>query len=73
MSTKAGISICMDDMVIPDSKKSILGSRPEGRRNVVEQYQEGLITDGERLQQGRRYLGRCCRRVARDLIDGISP
>ena len=26
MSTRAGISICMDDMIIPDSKKDVLGS-----------------------------------------------
>ncbi|MGD8606419.1 MAG: DNA-directed RNA polymerase subunit beta', partial [Myxococcales bacterium] len=36
MSTRAGISICMDDMVIPDSKKNVLGQAQQDVTTVVE-------------------------------------
>jgi DNA-directed RNA polymerase subunit beta' len=50
-ATKAGVSICMDHMVIPDAKKVMLGSAQEEVEKVIEQYQEGLITDGERYNK----------------------
>ncbi|MFO0552782.1 MAG: DNA-directed RNA polymerase subunit beta' [Polyangiaceae bacterium] len=50
-ATKAGISICMDHMVIPDAKRTMLGSAQEEVEKVIEQYQEGLITDGERYNK----------------------
>jgi DNA-directed RNA polymerase subunit beta' len=50
-ATRAGVSICMDHMVIPDAKKTMLGSAQEEVEKVIEQYQEGLITDGERYNK----------------------
>ena len=41
----------MDDMTIPDSKKTILAQAQADVETVVEQYQEGLITDGERYNK----------------------
>ena len=48
---RAGISICMDHMVIPPAKKVLLGDAQKQVEQVVEQYQEGLITDGERYNK----------------------
>ncbi len=48
---RAGISICMDHMVIPPAKKVLLGEAQKEVERVVEQYQEGLITDGERYNK----------------------
>jgi len=48
---RAGISICMDHMVIPDAKKVLLGKAQAQVEEVMEQYQEGLITDGERYNK----------------------
>ncbi|MFO0618842.1 MAG: DNA-directed RNA polymerase subunit beta' [Polyangiaceae bacterium] len=48
---RAGISICMDHMVIPDKKKVLLGEAQAEVERVIEQYQEGLITDGERYNK----------------------
>src|SRR5690606_34960628 len=50
-ATKAGISICMDDMVIPEAKAILLGEAQDEVQRVVDQYQEGLITDGERYNK----------------------
>ncbi|MEZ4220851.1 MAG: DNA-directed RNA polymerase subunit beta' [Polyangiaceae bacterium] len=49
--TKAGVSICMDDMVIPDKKKDLIDQAQAELERVVDQYQEGLITDGERYNK----------------------
>ncbi|MFI5308242.1 MAG: DNA-directed RNA polymerase subunit beta', partial [Polyangiales bacterium] len=71
-ATRAGISICMDDMVIPLSKKEILGQAQSDVEAVVEQYQEGLITDGERYNKVVDIWADAADRVATDLLDGIG-
>ncbi|MBV8599247.1 MAG: DNA-directed RNA polymerase subunit beta', partial [Actinobacteria bacterium] len=50
-ATRAGVSICMDHMVIPDAKHTLLNEAQEEVQRVVDQYQEGLITDGERYNK----------------------
>ena len=50
-ATQAGVSICMDHMVIPDAKNVLLGEAQDEVEQVVDQYQEGLITDGERYNK----------------------
>jgi DNA-directed RNA polymerase subunit beta' len=72
MSTRAGISICMDDMIIPDSKKDVLAAAQEDVTTVVEQYQEGLITDGERYNKVVDIWAEASDQVARDLMDSIG-
>jgi DNA-directed RNA polymerase subunit beta' len=72
MSTKAGVSICMDDMVIPASKATLLGTAQADVETVIEQYQEGLITDGERYNKVVDIWADVADRVAKDLLDGIG-
>ncbi|MEN9581141.1 MAG: DNA-directed polymerase, beta subunit, partial [Pseudomonadota bacterium] len=50
-STSAGISVCMDDMVIPEKKKELIDRAQDELQRVNDQYQEGLITDGERYNK----------------------
>jgi DNA-directed RNA polymerase subunit beta' len=71
-STRAGISICMEDMAIPVSKKEILDQAQKEVEAVIEQYQEGLITDGERYNKGVDIWADAADRVAHDLIEGIG-
>jgi len=71
-ATSAGISICMDDMVIPETKKTILDRAQEDVETVIEQYQEGLITDGERYNKGVDIWAAAADKVANDLLDGIG-
>ncbi len=48
---RAGISVAMDHMVIPDAKQRLLKEAQDEVERVIEQYQEGLITDGERYNK----------------------
>ena len=50
-ATLAGISISLDDMLIPSNKASLLQEAQEEIERVQEQYTEGLITDGERYNK----------------------
>ncbi|MGE3635779.1 MAG: DNA-directed RNA polymerase subunit beta', partial [Sandaracinaceae bacterium] len=72
MATRAGVSICMDDMTIPDSKKVILGQAQSDVETVIEQYQEGLITDGERYNRIVDIWAAASDQVAKELLDGIG-
>ncbi|MEM7446613.1 MAG: DNA-directed RNA polymerase subunit beta' [Myxococcota bacterium] len=72
MSTRAGASICMDDMEIPKSKETILNESQNDVATVVEQYQEGLITDGERYNKIVDIWAAASDQVAADLIEAIS-
>ncbi len=72
MSTRAGASICMDDMEIPASKAVILGQAQSDVETVIEQYQEGLITDGERYNKVVDIWAAAADQVAKDLIEGIG-
>ncbi|MDP8254494.1 MAG: DNA-directed RNA polymerase subunit beta' [Candidatus Alcyoniella australis] len=50
-STQAGISICIDDMLVPEDKENYIGNSNDLVAEITEQYQEGLITDGERYNK----------------------
>ena len=50
-ATRAGISICIDDMQIPKDKQKLIDAAYKQVGLIEEQYQEGLITDGERYNK----------------------
>ncbi|TMB44820.1 MAG: DNA-directed RNA polymerase subunit beta' [Deltaproteobacteria bacterium] len=50
-ATKAGISIGIKDMVIPPSKHTLLDEANAAVREIEDQYNKGLITDGERYNK----------------------
>jgi DNA-directed RNA polymerase subunit beta' len=47
-ATKAGISIGITDMMIPDEKSGLIEKAYKEINEVQKQYQRGIITDGER-------------------------
>ena len=50
-ATRAGVSICIDDMNIPGTKEELLKAAFNEVKEVTEQYNAGLITDGERYNK----------------------
>lgn len=50
-ATRAGLSICVDDMVIPGKKWEIIGKAEEQVSEINEQWTEGLITRGEKYNK----------------------
>ncbi len=50
-ATLAGLSISIEDMLVPSNKTTLLREAQEEIERVQEQYTEGLITDGERYNK----------------------
>jgi DNA-directed RNA polymerase subunit beta' len=50
-ATKSGVSFCLDDMIIPDTKNTILNSAEAEVKEIEAQYQAGLVTRGERYNK----------------------
>jgi DNA-directed RNA polymerase subunit beta' len=50
-ATKAGISIGIDDLVVPQSKAALVSAAEREVIEVEKQYQEGAITHGERYNK----------------------
>jgi len=71
-STKAGISICMDDMIIPNEKTKVLDEAFKEVREVENQYSEGLITSGEKYNKVVDIWAAVTERVASAMIRGMS-
>jgi DNA-directed RNA polymerase subunit beta' len=50
-ATKAGISIGIDDLIIPEVKGKMVGTAEKGVIEVEKQYLDGAITNGERYNK----------------------
>ncbi|MBI2679096.1 MAG: DNA-directed RNA polymerase subunit beta' [Candidatus Koribacter versatilis] len=50
-ATRSGLSIGIDDMVIPEHKKQLVGSADKQVIAVQQQYLDGAITNGERYNK----------------------
>jgi len=50
-ATRAGISIGVNDMVVPDDKVNIISAAENEVKDIEEQYASGLITNGERYNK----------------------
>ncbi len=69
---KAGISFGKDDLIIPEAKQQLVD---EAKSRVVEyemQYQEGLITKGEKYNKVVDIWSTCTDQVTDKMMEGIS-
>ncbi|MCP4048366.1 MAG: DNA-directed RNA polymerase subunit beta', partial [Gammaproteobacteria bacterium] len=71
-ATIAGISIGIDDLVIPDEKKTILATADEEVIEIQNQYVSGLVTAGERYNKVVDIWSRTNEQVARAMMDGMG-
>ena len=71
-STKAGISICLDDMVIPNNKVKAIDFAESQVNEIQQQYDEGLITDHERYNKVVDIWAQTADKVAKDMMSGLD-
>jgi DNA-directed RNA polymerase subunit beta' len=71
-ATAAGISISIKDMIIPETKGAILADADNKVAEIDNQYQEGLITSGERYNKVIDIWSDVGDRIAEDMMNGIS-
>jgi DNA-directed RNA polymerase subunit beta' len=67
LATRAGISICIDDMLVPTEKGEIIERAEKEVKEIEQQYTSGLVTR-RALQQGGRHLGPRRRQVAKVMM-----
>ena len=51
LATKAGISIAIDDMLVPKEKQGIIEAAEKEVKEIANQYSSGLVTAGERYNK----------------------
>ncbi len=71
-ATMAGISICIDDMRIPEKKSPLLDTASSEVAEIEDQYTEGLITDGERYNKVVDIWAQVAEAVAREMMVEIG-
>ena len=71
-ATRAGVSIGVDDMVVPDEKKSIIQRAEDDVREIEEQYASGLVTTGERYNKVVDIWSHTNDQVARAMMDKLG-
>jgi DNA-directed RNA polymerase subunit beta' len=74
-ATRAGISICADDMLIPTQKGEIIASAEKEVKEIEGQYTSGLVTQGERYNKVVDIWGRAGDQVAKAMMNqlGVEP
>jgi len=71
-ATRAGISICIDDMLMPPQKSALLDAAENEVKEIHNQYTSGLVTDGERYNKVVDIWGRTADMVAKAMMDQLS-
>jgi DNA-directed RNA polymerase subunit beta' len=71
-ATRAGISIGIEDLLIPSEKGKLVESAEREVLKVESQYQEGAITKGERYNKVIEIWSNVTEKVADEMIRGIE-
>ncbi len=69
---KSGISFGKDDMLIPASKERIVSQTRELVKEYEQQFNDGLITHGEKYNKVVDAWGKCSAKIADDMMERIS-
>ena len=69
---RAGISFGKDDMVIPDTKWTIVDETRDQVKDFEQQYMDGLITQGEKYNKVVDAWSKCNDQVTQAMMDTIS-
>jgi DNA-directed RNA polymerase subunit beta' len=72
MATRAGISIAVDDMLVPTQKDAIISAAEKEVQEIESQYTSGLVTQGERYNKVVDIWGRAGDVVAKAMMDQLG-
>src|ERR1700758_1704385 len=71
-ATRAGVSIGVDDMVVPQNKTKILSTAEREVKEIQEQYSSGLVTNGERYNKVVDIWSRTNDQVAKAMMEKLG-
>mgnify|MGYP000090634706 CR=1 FL=1 len=72
LATKAGISICIDDMLVPTEKVGIIERAEKEVKEIGQQYTSGLVTSGERYNKVVDIWGKAGDEVSKVMMAQLS-
>jgi DNA-directed RNA polymerase subunit beta' len=71
-ATRSGVSIGVDDMVVPQQKTKILATAEKEVKEIQEQYSSGLVTNGERYNKVVDIWSRTNDQVAKAMMEKLG-
>jgi DNA-directed RNA polymerase subunit beta' len=71
-ATRSGVSIGVDDMVVPQQKIKILATAEKEVKEIQEQYSSGLVTNGERYNKVVDIWSRTNDQVAKAMMEKLG-
>ncbi|MHB1300835.1 MAG: DNA-directed RNA polymerase subunit beta' [Burkholderiales bacterium] len=72
LATRAGLSICVDDMQVPTQKGSLIEAAENEVKEIEAQYTSGLVTQGERYNKVVDIWGRAGDMVAKAMMEQLG-
>ncbi len=70
-ATRGAISIGVDDMMVPPQKAKILGSAEREVKEIQDQYESGLVTNGERYNKVVDIWSRTNDQIGKAMMDQL--
>ena len=71
-ATRAGISIAVDDMLVPPQKDQLIAAAEKEVQEIDTQYTSGLVTQGERYNKVVDIWGRTGEHVAKAMMEQLG-
>ncbi|QGP44267.1 DNA-directed RNA polymerase subunit beta' [Piscirickettsia salmonis] len=71
-ATRSGVSVGIDDMVVPEAKTAIIDEAEAQVREITEQYASGLVTAGERYNKVVDIWSRTNDSVKKAMMENLS-
>lgn len=71
-ATRSGVSIGVDDLIIPDNKTAIIGQAENEVKEIEKQYASGLVTFGERYNKVVDIWSRTNEQVAKAMMEKLA-
>ena len=71
-ATRSGVSIGVDDMVVPDEKEGIINAAEQEVKEIENQYTSGLVTNGERYNKVVDIWSHTNDQVAKAMMDKLG-
>jgi len=71
LATRAGMSICIDDMLVPKEKHEIIEAAEKEVKDIEQQYVSGLVTVGERYNKVVDIWGKAGDKVSKVMMDQL--
>jgi DNA-directed RNA polymerase subunit beta' len=72
IATRAGLSIGIDDMLVPKEKQDLIGEAEKEVKEIETQYTSGLVTAGERYNKVVDIWGRAGDQVGKAMMEQLS-